>query len=323
MGTSWQEKARAFIKAGQEGKALRLVEERMEIHPTEKKEQIELQIFRVIAETYRDENDTKKAIEYFTKTFDKLDSIQELSETLWEALVLDLYDLAELFKMEGHYGEAIECYQELIEIHENSGVRSGLIDDYGDLGHLHYELKAYPEANRYYALAIRVARELNDYYRESLLRFHQGLTLFQMGSFLAAADQFKQYLEGVRRIKAENPLAKSEDFDLFGRAKKLLGESVKGRLRNGKLELEVGEYSLLKRHFTRILEILEGENLPLLESEVYLLRAEISLNEGELSRAKEHLHRGIKALKRAKNYKKSTIFKEIQELLKRMRESGE
>ena len=231
----WERKVDKLIESGNERKALQIIDAILNENPnlqkalfskayihqlqSEPKEalnaylqlhslqgegsNLEDQIFVLdaIGELYRDMGDFKKAITYYRKEIEIIESNNSiLPDVILEERVFKLYDIAKILERMEKYKEAVCYHLKLVEIHREEPFNDTLSDDFLEIGRMYLKLQNYKSAIKYFSKALEIRNERGNTYDKFLLYFFLGKSYYNLKEFKKARKYLRRSIEGFNLI---------------------------------------------------------------------------------------------------------------------------
>jgi len=353
--SEWEEKVSILLNKGKETEALPIVNKILEKKPNskealffkaqiydqhcdytsalktyqkvislyEEREDLEKQaeIFGLIGELYNILDDVRNAIKNFSIMLEKIELIDEpLSDELKDLRALKLGDLASFAMENQNYEQALEYYQELIQAHQKSNMKRGLIEDYINVGDFYFTQKEYSNSKEYFSLALEECRKLKTQYIEPNIRYKLANVLVKMEEYDDAVKHLEIGLNLLKKFELKRPLFEKNNFEDYETITHLLSEIVLKMSREAFKLVQEGENNSARKLCEKLLPIIEKHKYQKVQAKVYYCMAKIALTKVDIKNAKIYLQQSIQALKRTNNYRKSELFSIIKSLLQDMKE---
>ncbi|TFF97007.1 MAG: hypothetical protein EU547_05575 [Promethearchaeota archaeon] len=283
----------------------------------EEKEDLETQVNIVsyIGDLYRNLDKQGEAEQYYEKALSKFNLYEKpLNDDLREIIVSCLSNLIEITEMNKKYEKTIKYYKKIIEIHQNSGLMEGLIQDFIDLGNFYFKTQDYKKAYKNYTIALNVCLDIEDYYNEPTIHFNISNALTQMKNYELAAEEVKKCIDGIDRLEGED-----EYTFIYQDAKEIIKIIVTNLFQQIEDLIKQRKFNRSKKILKKIEAIQRDQNNYQIRAEIYYFKSKIAFNSNDSRSAKENLQKSIEFLKRMKSYKDQEIYRRVKTLLEEMK----
>ncbi|MEG4989059.1 CHAT domain-containing protein [Microcoleus sp. BR0-C5] len=115
-----------------------------------------------------------------------------------------LNNLGEIYSLLGEYSQAIDCYQQSLNIQRDIGNRSGEAASLNALGNIYDALGEYLQAIDCYQQSLNIERETNNLHGEASSWRDLGSAYHSLGEYLQAIECQQQSLDMARKINSKH-----------------------------------------------------------------------------------------------------------------------
>ncbi|UNU22943.1 tetratricopeptide repeat protein [Microcoleus vaginatus] len=133
-----------------------------------------------------------------------------------------LNNLGEIYSLLGEYSQAIHCYQQSLNIQRDIGNRSGEAASLNALGNIYDALGEYLQAIDCYQQSLNIERETNNRHGEASSWRDLGSAYYSLGEYLQAIECQQQSLDMARKINSKHREVNS--LNALGRTYVSLGQ---------------------------------------------------------------------------------------------------
>jgi len=152
-------------------------------------------ILHQLGVAYLSQKEPIKASEYLIDAFKLAEQQQNLA---LQARVKS--DLGEASKQQSQYQQAIDVYQQSLEIQRQIGDRNGEANSLGNLGAAYSSLGEYERAIEFYQQSLEIQRQIGDRKGEANSLGNLGAAYGSLGEYERAVEFYQQSLEITRQI---------------------------------------------------------------------------------------------------------------------------